>query len=200
MITRRFRKKCWRPRALARPWCGWFSGRRRALSFRTRKHNLGKPARDTCLFKKLRAYIDENYPGASFCAKPTNGRKMCGPILATGMNSICAPFPIMPRIYMAIKKGRADDLLAILSRTPPIPENCQWCTFLRNHDELTWKWSPRRTTMDVGSIRPEPRMRLNLGIRRRLAPCWIMIAARSNLSTLYSSPCPVHRSFIMEMR
>jgi len=80
-------------------------------------------------------------------------------------------FPIMPRIYMAIRKGRAQDMLGILRRTPPIPENCQWCTFLRNHDELTlemvteeerqWMWS---------NYAPEPRMRLNLGIRRRLAP------------------------------
>ena len=59
----------------------------------------------------------------------------------------------------------------ILGRTPPIPANCQWCTFLRNHDELTlemvteeerqWMWK---------EYAPEPRMRLNLGIRRRLAP------------------------------
>jgi len=62
-------------------------------------------------------------------------------------------------------------MVEILRRTPPIPENCQWCTFLRNHDELTlemvteeerqWMWK---------EYAPEPRMRLNLGIRRRLAP------------------------------
>ena len=46
-------------------------------------------------------------------------------------------FPIMPRIFMALKKGRGDDMVEILRRTPPIPENCQWCIFLRNHDELT---------------------------------------------------------------
>ncbi|NOY97707.1 MAG: DUF3459 domain-containing protein, partial [Chloroflexi bacterium] len=80
-------------------------------------------------------------------------------------------FPIMPRVYMALKKGRVDDIAKILDRTPPIPENCQWCTFLRNHDELTlemvteverqWMWR---------QYAPQPRMRLNLGIRRRLAP------------------------------
>jgi maltose alpha-D-glucosyltransferase/alpha-amylase len=80
-------------------------------------------------------------------------------------------FPIMPRIYMALKKERADDMVGILNRTPPIPENCQWCVFLRNHDELTlemvtaeerqWMWE---------TYAPEQRMRLNLGIRRRLAP------------------------------
>ena len=80
-------------------------------------------------------------------------------------------FPVMPRIYMALTKGRVEDMVEILRRTPPIPENCQWCTFLRNHDELTlemvteeerqWLWE---------KYAPEPRMRLNLGIRRRLAP------------------------------
>jgi len=80
-------------------------------------------------------------------------------------------FPIMPRIFMALKKGRADDMLDILRRTPTIPENCQWCIFLRNHDELTlemvtdeerqWMWE---------QYAPEARMKLNLGIRRRLAP------------------------------
>jgi maltose alpha-D-glucosyltransferase/alpha-amylase len=79
-------------------------------------------------------------------------------------------FPIMPRIFMAIKKGRADDMVEILRRTPPIPEDCQWCTFLRNHDELTlemvteeerrWMWE---------QYAPEPRMKINLGIRRRLS-------------------------------
>ena len=80
-------------------------------------------------------------------------------------------FPVMPRIYMALRKGDRSSLEWILGRTPAIPENCQWCTFLRNHDELTlemvteeerqWMWQ---------EYAPEPRMRLNLGIRRRLAP------------------------------
>ncbi|HUF37133.1 MAG TPA: maltose alpha-D-glucosyltransferase [Anaerolineales bacterium] len=80
-------------------------------------------------------------------------------------------FPIMPRIFMALKKGDATDMIEILNRTPEIPESCQWVTFLRNHDELTlemvtaedreWMWA---------QYAPEPRMRQNLGIRRRLAP------------------------------
>jgi maltose alpha-D-glucosyltransferase/alpha-amylase len=80
-------------------------------------------------------------------------------------------FPVMPRIYMALRKADRGPLVWILNCTPPIPESCQWCTFLRNHDELTlemvtederqWMWQ---------EYAPEPRMRLNLGIRRRLAP------------------------------
>jgi maltose alpha-D-glucosyltransferase/alpha-amylase len=80
-------------------------------------------------------------------------------------------FPVMPRIFMALKKNDRTPILEILERTPEIPETSQWCTFLRNHDELTlemvtmaerqWMWS---------EYAPDERMRLNLGIRRRLAP------------------------------
>ncbi len=80
-------------------------------------------------------------------------------------------FPLMPRLFMALKKERFEDVRHILESTPPIPEICQWCTFLRNHDELTlemvseeerrWMWE---------QYAPDPCMKLNLGIRRRLAP------------------------------
>lgn len=80
-------------------------------------------------------------------------------------------FPIMPRLFMSLRKEDRTSMVEILKRTPPIPANTQWCTFLRNHDELTlemvtaeercWMWE---------QYAPEPRMRLNLGIRRRLAP------------------------------
>ncbi len=76
-------------------------------------------------------------------------------------------------------------LVEILKRTPPIPDNCQWCTFLRNHDELTlemvteeerqWMWR---------EYAPLPRMRLNLGIRRRLAP--LLDNDRRKLALAYS--------------
>ena len=76
----------------------------------------------------------------------------------------------MPRIFMALKKEDVSDIQDILEQTPEIPENCHWCTFLRNHDELTlemvteeerqWMWQ---------QYAPEPRMKLNQGIRRRLA-------------------------------
>jgi maltose alpha-D-glucosyltransferase/alpha-amylase len=72
---------------------------------------------------------------------------------------------------MALHSGEASPIEWALTHTPSIPENCQWCTFLRNHDELTlemvteeqrqWMWE---------QYAPDPRMRLNLGIRRRLAP------------------------------
>jgi maltose alpha-D-glucosyltransferase/alpha-amylase len=80
-------------------------------------------------------------------------------------------FPIMPRIFMALKQADRTQLVWIMGRTPFLRETNQWGLFLRNHDELTlemvteeerkWMWS---------TFAPDPRMRLNIGIRRRLAP------------------------------
>jgi len=72
---------------------------------------------------------------------------------------------------MALRQQRKDSLVWILDRTPSIPENCQWCTFLRNHDELTLEMvTPEEREWMWQEYAPDPRMRLNLGIRRRLAP------------------------------
>jgi len=72
---------------------------------------------------------------------------------------------------MSLKKGRCDDMLEILRRTPAIPEACQWSTFLRNHDELTLEMvTPEERRWMWEQYAPEPRMKLNYGIRRRLAP------------------------------
>lgn len=122
--------------------------------------------------KELRAFVDQNYPGRILLCEanqwPDDVRRYFGngDIFQMGFH-----FPVMPRIYMAMRKQDSSDLRWILDRTPSIPENCQWCTFLRNHDELTlemvtdeerqWMWQ---------EYAPEPRMRLNLGIRRRMAP------------------------------
>jgi maltose alpha-D-glucosyltransferase/alpha-amylase len=122
--------------------------------------------------KRLRAFMDEHYPGRILLCEANQWPEDVRPYFGDGDEfHMGFHFPIMPRIYMAIKKGRAEDMIDILRRTPSIPENCQWCIFLRNHDELTlemvteeerqWMWA---------QYAPEPRMRLNLGIRRRLAP------------------------------
>ncbi|RPJ20159.1 MAG: maltose alpha-D-glucosyltransferase, partial [Chloroflexi bacterium] len=122
--------------------------------------------------KSLRAFIDKNYPGRILLCEANQWPEDVRPYFGDGDEfHMGFHFPIMPRIYMAIKKGCAEDMIEILRRTPPIPENCQWCIFLRNHDELTlemvteeerqWMWE---------NYAPEPRMRINLGIRRRLAP------------------------------
>jgi len=122
--------------------------------------------------KKLRLFMDEHYPGRILLCEANQWPEDVRPYFGDGDEfHMGFHFPIMPRIFMALKKERADDMIEIINRTPPIPENCQWCIFLRNHDELTlemvteeerqWMWQ---------QYAPEPRMKLNLGIRRRLAP------------------------------
>ncbi|TAN21408.1 MAG: maltose alpha-D-glucosyltransferase [Acidobacteria bacterium] len=80
-------------------------------------------------------------------------------------------FPLMPRLFMAVRQETRRPIVDILAQTPPIPENCQWGLFLRNHDELTLEMctDEERDYMYYEYAR-EPRMKLNLGIRRRLAP------------------------------
>jgi maltose alpha-D-glucosyltransferase/alpha-amylase len=122
--------------------------------------------------KRLRAYIDENYPGCILLCEANQSPESVRAYFGDGDEfHLAFHFPIMPRIFMALKKARSGDLFDILQRTPPIPENCQWCTFLRNHDELTLEMvTPEERQWMWEQYAPEPRMRLNLGIRRRLAP------------------------------
>jgi maltose alpha-D-glucosyltransferase/alpha-amylase len=80
-------------------------------------------------------------------------------------------FPVMPRIFMALRQEDAEPIVDIMRRTPPIPESCQWGLFLRNHDELTLEMvtDTERDYMVLAYAR-EPGTVLNVGIRRRLAP------------------------------
>lgn len=122
--------------------------------------------------KKLRAFIDKDYPGRILLCEANQWPEDVRPYFGDGDEfHMGFHFPIMPRIYMALKKERADDMIEILHRTPPIPENCQWCTFLRNHDELTLEMvTPEERDWMWQQYAPESRMKLNLGIRRRLTP------------------------------
>lgn len=80
-------------------------------------------------------------------------------------------FPLMPRLYMAIRQESAKPILDILNRTPSIPPTCQWASFLRNHDELTLEMvTDTERDYLYREYAQEPQMRLNSGIRRRLAP------------------------------
>jgi maltose alpha-D-glucosyltransferase/alpha-amylase len=80
-------------------------------------------------------------------------------------------FPLMPRIFMALRKENRRPITEIMARTPDIPDSCQWALFLRNHDELTLEMvtDEERDYMYREYAR-DPRMRVNVGIRRRLAP------------------------------
>ena len=108
---------------------------------------------------------------------------------------MCFHFPVMPRIYYAIKDQRARQILDILADTPAIPAGAQWSTFLRNHDELTLEMvsTEERASM-YGWFAPDPRMRANIGIRRRLAPLLDnsrkeIELAHALLLSLPGSPC-----------
>lgn len=122
--------------------------------------------------KELRSFIDQHYPDRILLCEANQWPQDVRRYLGDGDEfNMAFHFPLMPRIYMGIRKGDASPITWALEQTPPIPENTQWAIFLRNHDELTlemvteeerqWMWE---------NYAPEPRMRLNLGIRRRLAP------------------------------
>ena len=142
--------------------------------------------------KRLRRFMDESYPDRILLCEANQWPEDVRPYFGDGDEfHMGFHFPLMPRIFMALRQQDVTPLVWILGRTPPIPESCQWCTFLRNHDELTlemvteeerqWMWQ---------EYAPEPRMRLNLGIRRRLAPLLDNDQARIALanSLLFTMP------------
>ena len=100
-------------------------------------------------------------------------------------------FPVMPRLFMAIHQEDSTPITEVLARTPPIPEGCQWALFLRNHDELTLEMvtDEERDYMYL-AYTADPEARLNLGIRRRLAPLMANDRRRIELMTalLFSFP------------
>jgi len=136
--------------------------------------------------KRLRKTIDTEYPDKMLLAEanqwPADVRVYFGEGDEFHMGF---HFPVMPRLFMAVRKEDRTPIAEILQQTPEIPENCQWAIFLRNHDELTLEmvtdedrdYMYREYAMD-------PRMRINLGIRRRLAP--LMDNGRRRIELMHS--------------
>jgi maltose alpha-D-glucosyltransferase/alpha-amylase len=122
--------------------------------------------------KKLRAHVDSKFKNRMLLAEanqwPSDAAAYFGGGDECHMNF---HFPLMPRMFMAIELEDSFPIVNILKRTPRIPENCQWATFLRNHDELTLEMvtDEDRDTM-YRAYAAERSARINLGIRRRLAP------------------------------
>ncbi|MGW8319400.1 MAG: alpha-glucosidase C-terminal domain-containing protein [Candidatus Promineifilaceae bacterium] len=116
--------------------------------------------------------MDEEYPGRVLIAEANQWPEDLLPYFGDGDEfHMCFHFPIMPRLYMALRRGDKQPILDILARTPKIPEGTQWLTFLRNHDELTLEMvTPQEREWMWSQYAPELRMRCNLGIRRRLTP------------------------------
>jgi maltose alpha-D-glucosyltransferase/alpha-amylase len=122
--------------------------------------------------KRMRAHMDANWPGRIMLAEANQWPEDVREYFGDGDEFHMAfHFPIMPRLFMALKQGTRRSLVEILQRTPDIPPFAQWCIFLRNHDELTLEMVTEEERQFMWEqYAPLPRMRLNLGIRRRLAP------------------------------
>jgi maltose alpha-D-glucosyltransferase/alpha-amylase len=124
------------------------------------------------VLKYLRQCLDQNYPGKMFLAEANQWPADVRPYFGEGDECHMAfHFPLMPRMFMAMKLEDRKPIIDILQQTPAIPESCQWGMFLRNHDELTLEMvtDEERDYMYDEYAREGP-ARLNLGIRRRLAP------------------------------
>jgi len=122
--------------------------------------------------KKLRAHVDERHPGRMFLAEANQWPEDAVAYFGEGDEChMSFHFPLMPRLYMALHMENRYPITDIFEQTPPIPESSQWAIFLRNHDELTLEMVTDEERDYMYRVYAEdPRMRLNLGIRRRLAP------------------------------
>jgi maltose alpha-D-glucosyltransferase/alpha-amylase len=122
--------------------------------------------------KKLRAHIDAKYDDRMLLAEANQWPEDAVAYFGNGDECHMAfHFPVMPRMFMSLQMEDRFPIIDILNQTPAIPANCQWATFLRNHDELTLEMvtSEERDYLWTTYARDQ-RARINLGIRRRLAP------------------------------
>ncbi|SIR87981.1 maltose alpha-D-glucosyltransferase [Pseudomonas sp. FP1154] len=131
------------------------------------------------VLKQIRAEIDANYPDRMLLAEanqwPEDTQLYFGDVDAQGLNGdechMAFHFPLMPRMYMALAQEDRFPITDILRQTPEIPANCQWAIFLRNHDELTLEMvTDKERDYLWNYYAADRRARINLGIRRRLAP------------------------------
>ncbi len=136
--------------------------------------------------KRVRRFMDEHYRGKILLAEANQWPEDVRAYFGDGDEFHMAfHFPVMPRIFMALKKQDRSPIVDILKRAPDIPDSCQWCTFLRNHDELTLEMvTPEEREFMWKAYAPQREMRLNRGIRRRLAP--LLDDDRRKLELLYS--------------
>ena len=122
--------------------------------------------------KRVRAEVDASYPDRVLLAEANQWPADVVEYFGDGDECHMAfQFPVMPRMFMSLRREEATPILDILRQTPAIPGNAQWGLFLRNHDELTLEMvtDDERDYM-YAEYAKDPRMKLNLGIRRRLAP------------------------------
>jgi maltose alpha-D-glucosyltransferase/alpha-amylase len=122
--------------------------------------------------RRLRAEVDAAYPGRVLLAEVNQWPVDVVDYFGEGDEAhMCFHFPLMPRMFMAVRREHRFPITEILAQTPPIPDGCQWGLFLRNHDELTLEMvTDEERDYMYGEYAEDPRMRRNLGIRRRLGP------------------------------
>ncbi|WP_313740240.1 maltose alpha-D-glucosyltransferase [Pseudomonas sp.] len=126
------------------------------------------------VLKAIRAEIDAHYPDRMLLAEANQWPEDTRPYFGEGEGDECHMafhFPLMPRMYMALAMEDRFPITDILRQTPEIPAKCQWAIFLRNHDELTLEMvTDRERDYLWNHYAEDRRARINLGIRRRLAP------------------------------
>jgi len=122
--------------------------------------------------RRVRAEVDARYPDRVLLAEANQWPEDVVHYFGEGDECHMAfHFPVMPRMFMSLRREEAKPILEILGRTPAIPDNTQWGLFLRNHDELTLEMvTDEERDYMYSEYAKDPRMKLNLGIRRRLAP------------------------------
>ena len=122
--------------------------------------------------KRLRAHVDERFPGTVLLAEANQWPEDVVQYYGDGDEChMCFHFPLMPRMFMALRRQDATSVENILASIPSIPEGCQWGIFLRNHDELTLEMvTDEERDYMYQQYATDPRMRRNVGISRRLFP------------------------------
>jgi len=140
------------------------------------------------VLKQLRREVDANYEGRMLLAEANQWPPDVLPYFGDGEGDECHMafhFPLMPRIFMAVRQEDRHPITEVLRQTPPIPESCQWALFLRNHDELTLEMvTDEERDYMYNEYAADPKMRVNIGIRRRLST--LLEHSRRRIELLHS--------------
>jgi maltose alpha-D-glucosyltransferase/alpha-amylase len=138
------------------------------------------------VLKRIRHELDARYSDRMLLGEANQWPADVRPYFGDGDECHMAfHFPLMPRMFMAVRQENRHPIVEILRQTPDIPENCQWAMFLRNHDELTLEMvTDEERDYMYQAYAADPQMRINVGIRRRLAP--LMENSRRRIELLNS--------------
>src|SRR2546427_4501155 len=139
--------------------------------------------------RKLRAHVDTKFQGRMLLAEANQWPEDAVAYFGNGDEShMSFHFPLMPRMFMALQMEDRFPIIDIMEQTPSVPENCQWAMFLRNHDELTLEMGTDEERDYMYRVyATDPHARINLGIRRRLAP--LLANSRRKIELLNTLLC-----------